>query len=681
MKKWIFPGILVILTFALYFNSLQNKFTYDDEFIIVNNKYIKDFKENFQYFFNTEYFTISKETTYRPIATLTYFLNYGIWKSNPIGYRLFSLLLHAINVLLVFYLLNKLFNNRLTSFVISLIYLAHPVLTEVINCVTYNEDLLTTLFFILSFIYYLKMKEGKKERGFNYFLSLLFLFAALLSKEMAITFLGIILLYDLFIEDSAKNSTMDLKEALGRAVKKIISNMYVYLGYLAVSLFYLLLLFVFFKYPDKPAIYSYGSLLKRIIFVPYNIFIYFKITFLPVNLKADYDFAYPTNFFSLINMASYFVFALIVVFSLYIYKHSKMIFFGIWWFLITLAPVLNIIEIYVPIAERLLYLPIVGFCIVIGALLTEVFDKIKIENRLTKEAIKISLISILILFYSYETVTRNMIWKDNFTLWTDTIKKSPRSARGYNNRGAEYFDKGSYDLAENDYKKSIEIRPDFVLTYMNLGHIYVKKGLLDDAIIEFKKGLDIDPKSTIALYNLGMGYYEKGQLNDAVIYFNKAIELKTDIIDTYSKLAGILFDRGNYKEALEVFDKALNVNPDDSTIYYNIASIYYKQGNMNEALGIYKKVIKISPSYSDAYSKIGEIYAKNNVFDIAEENLLLAIKYNPKNTNAYFNLGMVYALQERYQEAVVQWEEVLKLDPNHKVAIENLRKAKELLNK
>jgi protein O-mannosyl-transferase len=130
-KKYLFPILIIIFIIILYSNSLTNDFTFADNNSIVKNSNLKYFEKSSSSFFNKQYFEISKETSYRPVATLTHFINYSIWKLNPVGFHLFSLLLHIINVLLLYLLLIKLFNNKTLSFIISLIYLSHPILTEI----------------------------------------------------------------------------------------------------------------------------------------------------------------------------------------------------------------------------------------------------------------------------------------------------------------------------------------------------------------------------------------------------------------------------------------------------------------------------------------------------------------------------------------------------------------------
>src|SRR3972149_11470527 len=190
--------ILVIVCFSqfIYLNSLSNQFVYDDEFTIVDNYFVKTWN-NLPLIFSNDYFRFSGELSYRPAVTLSYFLDYTVWKLNPLGFHLTNTLLHALNSVLLFFLLKRIFNCQTTSFLATLIFSCHPLLTEAVNAISYREDLLATTFFIATFLLY--MKTSKEERSFSpaYFASVGCYLLGVFSKEMAITLPLIIFLYDL----------------------------------------------------------------------------------------------------------------------------------------------------------------------------------------------------------------------------------------------------------------------------------------------------------------------------------------------------------------------------------------------------------------------------------------------------------------------------------------------------
>ncbi|MFH0732310.1 MAG: tetratricopeptide repeat protein, partial [Candidatus Omnitrophota bacterium] len=129
------------------------------------------------------------------------------------------------------------------------------------------------------------------------------------------------------------------------------------------------------------------------------------------------------------------------------------------------------------------------------------------ENKGIKPVIAI--LSIAVIFYSILTYNRNFIWKDEFTLWNDTVLKSPNKARPFNNRGNAYENKGNIDQALSDYNIAIEIDPKYPKAYNNRGNAYSRKGNFDQALSDYNKAIEIDPKRPKAYNNRGNAYLRK----------------------------------------------------------------------------------------------------------------------------------------------------------------------------
>jgi len=150
-------AVLLIIGFLVYFNSFSNGFVFDDYTVIVENKYLTDRSPDFLSFFNRSYFKIAGgEASYRPVATLSYFLLHQAAGLNPFYYHLTSVALHILNILLVYWTGRLILKNPSAALIAGLLFACHPVQTEPVDCIAYNEDLLTAFFFLLAFILYLK---------------------------------------------------------------------------------------------------------------------------------------------------------------------------------------------------------------------------------------------------------------------------------------------------------------------------------------------------------------------------------------------------------------------------------------------------------------------------------------------------------------------------------------------
>lgn len=556
IKKY-FVFIILIFTFLIYINTIQNGFVYDDRYTILKNSYLKDIK-NIKNLFNLKYFEISgAEQTYRPVVTFTYFIDYAMWGEKPTGYHFVNVLLHIITAIVIYFLLKKLFNDQFFAFITTMLYTAHPALTEAVNCISYREDILATLFYTASFLFYLKSSEK-----FNFYIlfSFLFFLLALFSKEMAITLPFVIIIYDFFLKE--KNSNLYFT---------VIKNIKTYLLYIAIALFYLYILFTVFKHPSKSEFFDNTTLLRRIIFTPYNLFHFFKIAIFPFFLNADYYFSYPKNLFDLYFIISTLFFVVIIITIFIAYNRDKTLFFGMLFFLITLIPVLNIIKIYKPFADRYLYLPLIGFSIFISRSLFIIFKKI--PSNLVKRLFLFFSIIILFLTYSFLTINRNKVWKDEFTLWRDVIKKNPMSENANNNLGALYYIQNNFDQAEKYYKKAIEINPKSDTYYINLAMVYMKKADYDKAEKELFKAIDIYPNFYLPYELLGFIYQKKEILDKAVEYYQKSLALNSQSIKTLENLGELYILKGKKREALVLFEEILKINPENNRIKEKIGNL------------------------------------------------------------------------------------------------------------
>ena len=134
-----------VISIIVYLNCLQNSFVYDDDSTIINNYFIRHWS-NLPALFTSKYFALSAELTYRPVVTLSYFIDYTFWHLNPLGYHLTNILLHAINSVLVFIFAFQVFKNRKSAFISALFFSSYPLFSEVVNAVGFREDLLACMF-------------------------------------------------------------------------------------------------------------------------------------------------------------------------------------------------------------------------------------------------------------------------------------------------------------------------------------------------------------------------------------------------------------------------------------------------------------------------------------------------------------------------------------------------------
>lgn len=569
MKRHVLPIFLIIsISTALYSNTLNNGFVYDDALVIVNNAFIKDIHNLSGLLrFEKDYYPLSGEISYRPVVTFTYFIDYALFGLKQWGFHLTNLLLHAINSILLYAFLNLFFkpsrgNEHLhalklhsnTPLLITLLFTTHPILTEAVNAISFREDLLTFTFYMAALNLHAVRANiitiSRSSSAFLYIASCLLYILALFSKEMAITLPLIAYCYEWLYKD--KNNT-----------RAILFNSYI-IGYTFITLVYLYLRHEYFYNPfyrfynPMEGNVVIGGFIERTLTLPWILSTYLKLSLFPMSLSADYA-VHPIRHIS----DSSFLISFVTIFfilsaALIMAKGRREITFGILFFIITLIPVYNIIPLDHPFAERYLYLPAAGFAMAVGYSIYHLFT-FRVRYKIQRGIIFILLFVILCAYFTL-VIKRNKVWRDEYSLWSDTVKKQPSS-----------------------------------LAYLNLGVVYQNNGLLDEAAKQYKMAIRLDPKNALAHNNLGLILLNKGQLDGAVSEFESAIRWKPDYAEAFNNLGAAHMKQRNYDEAIRAFKSASQLKPGYSKAHFNLGVCYYETGQSDEAIFQFRTVLELDP--------------------------------------------------------------------------------------
>src|SRR3989339_1323208 len=673
--------ILSVISIIVFCNTLDNTFVYDDSVTIVKNNLIKNWK-NFHTLFSFNYFILSGELSYRPLVTLSYFIDYSLWGANPGGFHLANLLLQTANTILFYTFLKRIIQVNTLAFLSTLLFTTHPILTETVISISYREDLLTALFFLIAFILYLKINKPffNKSKFLLYYLGSLFSYLlALFSKEMAITFPILLILFDIFYLPSGKPLQALIKKLKG-----------IYIGYFSVTGFYLFIQFVLFRH-----VYIRLDQTKQSLFVMIKVLAsYIKLLFLPSNLNADYVVPQLTT-----GIASFIISVLLIttitVLTIRLCKNNKQYWFFISWFFITLLPVSNIISIGNIMAERYLYIPIMGFSGIIGIL---------VQKSNFKKPLATICSAIVIFILGVMCINRNGIWRDEFTLWYSTSIREPNSARAHHNLGVVHSSKDFYDYAEYEYKKTLEINPKDTEAHYNLGNSYERKGILDSAIKEYQEVIRYNPYYADAYNNLGSIYKKRFFLDkaaklykEAVTEFTRSLKINSELPATHNHLGNTYKEIGNIKDALTEYKTAIELDPATADFHNNLGIIYTNIGQLEEAIKKFETAIRLDSKLANVHNNLGIAHAKkgdrdkaidelNNAVSLGFDNadvhnnlagvyltkgltdnaiveLKLALKFNPKDSNAHCNLGNAYTSKNLVDEYISEFKEAITYNP------------------
>lgn len=640
--------LIIILGFGVYWNSLNGKFVWDDEDLIKNNIYIKSpayipeiFKQDI------EAGAGKRSSLYHPVQMLSYLADYSFWKSNVIGYHFTNILLHILAALALYRLITVICGNATLSLFTSILFVVHPLHAEAVTYMSGRSDPLFTLFILISFIFYVKYLDTKKI--YSYVFMLVSYILALLSKEFSIIFPALLLLYHYTFK-----KRLDLK---------------VFLPILCAACIYIISRMTILRYllPGPPPMPT--TVLQRMPGFSAAIANYARLLFLPFGLHMEYG----NKIFSWLDPRA--ASGIIIILSFLFYglkkrREDRLIFFGIGWFFLSILPVSNLYPINAYMAEHWLYLPSIGFFIILARGLAYLYNK-----NLNLKVFTLIFITILVTFYSYLTIRQNVYWKEPIVLYKRTLAYAPDSAGIHNNLGNVYKEMGETKEAIASYERALEIDPNLVEAYNNLGNAYSDTGKTEEAIALFKKAIEINPNYAEVYNNLGVTYIELGKNEEAISFFKEALKANPYYVISYNNIGNAYTAMRWTKMAIHAYERAIEVDPDYVLAYCNLGDSYMDIEKPQEAIELYKKAIRIDPAFITGYNSLGIAYHVTGRHNEAVSSFKDAIKIDPKDAAAYNNLGNVYITTGKNKEAVDSLDRAIEIYPDYAEAYNNLGNA------
>lgn len=514
--------LLFLLGTGIYLNALGNGFVGDDHAIVVDYPLIRDIR-NIPAFFASQDLVLPGEATgyYRPLARMSYLIDYQLWGLNPFGYHLHNILLHGATTI-AFFLTAKLLFSRNSALYAASLFAIHPIHVEAVAWISGRNNLLAALFIMLSFYFYIRF-ERDGRRAFV-LLSLLCFAIALFCKEFALMLPLLLVLYH----------TCCVRGAVSPA--KIVARL---LPFVFLAGLYLLARRLVV---GPGGAINFAQLPHNLLVSLKSFFTYFHVLLFPATLKITYFIPSQEPFLNVRGVVALFVMILVAVTALRLYTRARGLFFAIAFAFLFLLPVSGIITFtQVPVAERYAYMASMGFCLFVGLVAERSLDY--------RAPLVTTLLATALVVYGYKTVARNGEWHDDLTLSLSTVREMPRSPI------AHYY----------------------------LGNAYRKNGKVSEAIAEFRTSVSLNPgfpHSRLALASL---FQEMGMLDDATREYREILSLMPDNVEVRSSLAFIFFQQGMIEEAIRELQAVLEVNPGDAASRANLAALEKEREMLKKA--------------------------------------------------------------------------------------------------
>jgi len=513
VKEWykkpaVLSIVVIFSSLAIYINSLGGDFIWDDIEQIVENPAIKDIG-NIPSFFTSDLWRLISNPTigsyyYRPFFLLSLAVDYNLWKLNPFGYHISNLILHAISSFMVYLVGRRLFSNHMAAFIGSMLFAVHPVHVESVAWVSGRTDPMAALFFLLSFYLYMLFKDGK---GFTMLVfSLTTYLFSLLSKEIGITLPLLLLVYELSFKPQAEPKHYRIKSLKVIGIYLIISLVYLYMRALVLG--------------EAIGEFSASPPLEKRIYTSFGVILdYIRIMVLPVNLKLLYDVPLRESIFNWQVISSLLLLCAVFIATLLTYRKDQMVFFAAAWFFITILPVSNIVPLRpTMMAERYLYIPSVGICLLEGL----VFYKIYQTGFLLSPYLKV-LIFLLFIILSAITLQRNRLWKDEATYFAKMAEDAPQNTYAHHNLGETYRKAGNMDNAIKEWQAAIQLYPLHPEANNSLANVALIQGNYPEAVRRYKIAIQGRPENPESHYNIALALERLGDADEAAFHYREFI--------------------------------------------------------------------------------------------------------------------------------------------------------------
>lgn len=582
---------LILVSVCFYLPALSFTFVWDDRALILENWYIRDLGSIPGFFlseFRVDPLTITN--FYRPVVMVTYTLDYALWGENPLGFHLTNIVFNTLAVLLVFWtakgLLRGTSYSGVVPWVAALLFAVHPTHVESVAFIAGRTDLLAAIFMLVALLAYLRFATSPAgtPRWTLYLGSLVSFLLSLLSKEVAVSLLAILPLYELYLRPRA--STGAENGETRRWWLFFLPYLLVFGIYLALRVHSVPPSVTLEHLSDNPLEtlhVAYMALLK-----------YLQITFIPLGLKNYYMvMLYRVSHPMFWAVAGTLV--VLVAILVYGWRRAPVFAFCALWYLLTLFPSLKIVPFPgSDMADRYLYLPTIGSSLILAMAFSRLAGR--------KAVYGMAAAAIICLVFTGVGISRLGPWKDELTLFTNMVKEEPRSAIAHNNLGMVYSRMGDTDRGFKEYYIAIKLDDQYkgqvinrAAIHLNVGLAAYEKGLYQEAIREFRTALAEEPNHIKVHYNLAMVYADLNMYAEAEAEYLAAIRLAPYYSEAHNNL-GVLYKRtGRLGDAEREYREAIRYYPRNYEAHYSLAVLLDGTGSGEEAVSHYQFFIGGAP--------------------------------------------------------------------------------------
>jgi tetratricopeptide (TPR) repeat protein len=665
-----------VISSVVYLNADHEKFYFDSR-MIVDDLRVHDFSYALEQF---------GQRLWQPDSQLTYLtfaVNYAINESlglagnDVTGFLVANVLIHALNVCLVYLLLRALLRQVTPDperrvwlpLALATLFAVHPLHAASVAYILQRRGMMVVTFYLLALLVYLRFRTADRpgHRGGLLLLLALLFWLSFKSKAMGLTLPFAILALEFCFRAGDP-------PALKRFLRLLIP------GLLASAV--LMFFFLWTKDLFDPKTFRILSLADTELWGAWphlltesRVFAHWwKLILLPLPrwMSIDHDFLISYRLLDHHAWAAVLFHGLLIGGAVVAaFKRYLIGAFGVMLFYVAVIPWVLLPQTE-PFVEYKTYLSMIGVVL----LLAELLGRVRVRPMIVVTVFAAALLLAT-------TVRRNVVYQSALNLWTDALEKAPDRSRPHINLGLALVDLGRFDEAIEHYAvalgrqlgkdEPLRYNPGNARAYTNLGVALARQGRTGQAIALYREVARKFPNSFSIRSNLGALLAEQGQISEAIDHYRAALRARPDTPETHNNLANALLALGRTEDAITHFRRAMRLKPDIPETHNNLATALAQQGKIEEALRYYTAAIGYQPDYFEPHKNLAVLLARQGRIDEALAECRAALSLQPASADMHFLSGTLLSQMGAQAEAEKAFRLALKFDPRHAPARRELQ--------
>jgi protein O-mannosyl-transferase len=670
-------AVLAVVTLGLFAPAILNDFVnYDDPAYVTSNAHVQSGLS----WGNVAWaFTTAEASNWHPLTWVSHMVDCQLYGLRPGGHHLTSVLLHVANTLLLFGLMRRMTGAVWRSAAVAAFFGWHPLRVESVAWVAERKDVLSTLFWLLTMLAYVRYVEGKhqtpntkhtpppggsgaasqKSSKVWYGVSLVCFALGLMAKPMLVTLPFVLLLVDYWplgrmaVGGGSKDGGRG-EEGVpwGRLVLEKAPFLALAAGSSVVT---------FLAQRKGGAVSSLAvlSVGQRLANALVSYVRYMGKLVWPQNLSVLYP--HPGSWPAWVVVASGMALVAVSVAVVWAARREPYLAVGWFWFVGGLAPVIGLVQVGVQsMADRYTYVPVIGLLIMICWGVPELMARWPAGRRAMAFGAGVALA-----LCALATTAQVRYWGNSQDLFRHAVAVTSRNYLAYNNLGFFLDHEGKVDEALENYRKSIEINPSYDEAQNNMGYALAEKGQSAEAIPYYLAALRVQPKLAEAHNNLANALSALGRSDEALAEYRRALECKPELADAHNNLGIALAMSGKFAEAEEHLHEAIRLSPKYASAHMNLGNTLAVQHKLDAAAREYQVALELKPDDAQAHNNLGNVLFEEGHREEAAKQYGRALELNRNNPEANYNLGMVLLQEGKRDLALEHFREALRLKPDY----------------